>query len=407
MRSDPSGHEAVMDTYLDDAYLLDTLTTLLRTPAEAPLGQNFIDPRDPQVEHFINTLVRPHLSALAPSQMVQDEDNNVVASWGDTGPAFLLMPYSSSHHGNLMSDPYSGAVKPAPEYGVPEVCAFGRGAGKKGALAAVLAAVRAVRRSGVELRGTLAVAVNTEGYSSHRGSEAVYAMLDAARIAPVEAIMCFATGLRGGVGTRGRVDILVDVVGREAHSSVPESGLSAIEGARLALERLRGMRFERRHPRLGAEQLTPYKLTFAPVAPHTIPEIASFRLDRRIVPGTDIDEVVEEVRTLLAGLDGFSVDVQRGPYMLPWEVDADAPIVKIVGAAYRAVTGREFEVRYAAYTTDTGSTAARSIPVVEFGPHAYSVADRPTAAEFVSVESVRIAARVYLRTILEILQLPR
>ena len=44
------------------------------------------------------------------------------------------------------------------------------------------------------------------------------------------------------------------------------------------------MRFEKSHPRFGREQLTPYKLVIGPVAPHTIPEEAEFRLDRRMHP---------------------------------------------------------------------------------------------------------------------------
>lgn len=397
MRSDAAG---AIDERLDDAYLLEALTTFLRTPADAPLGQNFIDPRDPQVAHFVDQIVKPRLAALAPATLTQGDDNNLIAVWGRTGPALLLMPYTSSHHGNLMADPYSGAIGSAARHGVNEECAFGRGAGKKAGLAAVLAAVKAFRDAGAAMTGRLVVAVNTEGYSSHRGSEAIYASLDAAGVKPEGAIMCYGTGLRGGIGTRGRVDVLVDVIGRETHSSQPERGLSAIEGAWIALDRLRRMRFEKKHPRLGKEQLTPYKLTFAPIAPHTIPETASFRLDRRIVPGTNVDDVVGEVRAALRDLAEFKVAVQLGPYMLPWETDPNSRLVRTVADAYAHVTGRELELRHATYTTDTGSTAARGIPVLEFGPASYSEDDRPTATEFVSVESVRVAARVYARAAL-------
>ena len=406
MRSDIPAAARALDRALDDAYLLDGLTTFLRTPAEAPLGQNFIDPRDPQVAHFVTEVIKPRVASLEPATLTQDGDNNLVATWGGAGPTLLLMTYSSSHHGNLMEDPYSGTIESAARYGVDEVCAFGRGGGKKAALAAALAAVKALRDAALPIRGRLVVAVNTEGYSSTRGSEGVHAALKAARIAPDGAVMCFGTGLRGGIGTRGRVDILVDVIGRETHSSQPEQGLNAIDGAWMALDRLRRMRFETKHPRLGREQLTAYKLTFAPIAPHTMPETASFRLDRRIVPGTAIDAVVDEVRAVLRDLAEFRVEVRRGPYMLPWEADPGSPLVRMVARAFADVAGQDLELRYAAYTTDTGFTASHGIPVLEFGPRAYSEDDRPTAAEFVSVESVRLAARVYARTALGVLGAP-
>ncbi len=392
-----------IERHLDRVYLEDTLRTFLRTPAEAPLGQNFIAPQDPSIAHYIREVVQPRLAALGFVDVLDDEDNNLLCLAGDgVGPTLLVMPYSSSHHGNRMPDPYSGKVEPATAYGVDELCAFGRGAGKKGALAAALTAVKLIQDSGVRLRGRLVLAINTEGYSSHRGSERIFQGLAANDVRPDGAIMCVGTGLRGCIGQRGRVDIFVEVIGREAHSSRPDAGLSAIEGAYEVLRRLREMRFAKRHPRLGAEQMTPYKLEFEPIAPHTLPEVARFRIDRRLVPGSTPGEAVEEVRAVLADLAPYQIRVSQGPFMLPWETLLKSPIVRALGAAVSVCMGQDLDTFYARYTGDTGYASSRGVPSVDFGPPEYSDGDRPTATEFVSLSGVETAARVYAHAIMDV-----
>jgi acetylornithine deacetylase/succinyl-diaminopimelate desuccinylase-like protein len=392
-----------IERHLDRTYLTDTLRTLLRTPAEAPLGQNFIDPRDPSVVHYVREVIQPRLAALGFVDVLEDEDNNLLCLAGDgVGPTLLVMTYSSSHHGNRMPDPYSGKVEWAARYGVDELCTFGRGAGKKGALAAALTALKLIRDSGIRLHGRLALAINTEGYSSHRGSERIFRGLAAEGVRPHGAIMCVGTGLRACIGQRGRADVFVEVIGREAHSSQPDAGLSAIEGAYQVLTRLREMRSAKRHPRLGAEQITPYKLEFEPIAPHTLPEVARFRLDRRLVPGSTPGEAVEEVRAALADLAPYQVRVSQGPFMLPWETPLESPIVLALGAAVSVCMGRDLEVFCARYTGDTGYASARGVPSVDFGPPAYSDGDRPTATEFVPLSGVEAAARVYAHVIMDV-----
>jgi acetylornithine deacetylase/succinyl-diaminopimelate desuccinylase-like protein len=199
------------------------------------------------------------------------------------------------------------------------------------------------------------------------------------------------------------VDIFVKVTGRETHSSQPHAGLNAIDGAYEVLARLRQMRFEKSHPRLGQEQLTPYKLVVGPVAPHTIPEEAEFRLDRRLLPGSSMDAAVDEVRAALGDLSPFTMDLWRGPFMLPSETPPEAPIVKALGRAVEACRGQSLEAFYATYTGDAGYACSQGVSPVEFGPAAYGEMNRPTGTEFVPVAHVGEAARVYAHVILDML----
>jgi acetylornithine deacetylase/succinyl-diaminopimelate desuccinylase-like protein len=395
---------ATIAAQIDHTYLQDTLTTLLQTPSDAPLGQNFIDPRDPSVAHCVRNVIQPRLEALGLTDVMADEDNNLLCLGGGAQePTLLAMAYSSSHHGNRMPDPHSGKIQRASAYGVDELCAFGRGAGKNSAMAALLTALKLFRDEGIDLRGRLAVVINTEGYSSHRGSATVFRGLAAAGVRPQAALMCNGTGLRACIGQRGRVDVFVEVVGRETHSSQPSTGLSAIEGAYRVMTRLKEMRFTKNHPSLGPEQLTPYKLEFEPIAPHTLPEVARFRLDRRFLPGSTPEEAVEEVRGVLANMAPYRVNVSQGPFMLPWETPRTSPIVLALEAATRACASRELETFYARYTGDTGYASGQGVASVDFGPVAYSEEDRPTSTEFVSLSSVEATARIYAHAIMSFL----
>ena len=67
------------------------------------------------------------------------------------------------------------------------------------------------------------------------------------------------------------------VRGKAAHSSAPEQALSAIEGARQVLGRLKNVPLAGRHPLLGQRHALAYQLTFEPMAPHTLPEVARLR----------------------------------------------------------------------------------------------------------------------------------
>ena len=56
------------------------------------------------------------------------------------------------------------------------------------------------------------------------------------------AIVALGTANTIGLGNKGRIDVLVRVAGRAAHSSTPWAGVNAITGAVEAIRRLEGVR---------------------------------------------------------------------------------------------------------------------------------------------------------------------
>src|SRR5262249_22342216 len=199
------------------------------------------------------------------------------------------MTYTTAQHGNYTDPTLEGRLASGAQYGVDEPCVFGKGTSQnKGGLAATLGALKILVDESIPLRGTLLFVLNTESQSSHRCS---------IRLFDAHGLRADAGWLAMGVprillGHRGRVDVYVTIRGQAGHSSEPHLGRNAIWGLAEALGRIRtlGQRItERRHPELGAEQLEPYKLVTSPIAPHTMPAEAHLTLDRRLLPGTDVD----------------------------------------------------------------------------------------------------------------------
>ena len=64
---------------------------------------------------------------------------------------------------------------------------------------------------------------------------------------------------RVALANKGRIDVIVTVRGKAAHSSTPWVGVNAIEGARRVLDRVwrRRCRRQRAMPGLGQATLTP------------------------------------------------------------------------------------------------------------------------------------------------------
>ena len=149
--------------------------------------------------------------------------------------------------------------------------------------------------------------------------------------------------MRISLGNRGRVDVNVEIKGKASHSSAPGAGLSAIEGANEFLNRLKKLQFTESHPILGGRHAIAYQIVYEPLAPHTLPETARIRVDRRLLPGDDLDQAVEEVREAIGDLSPYEVIVSRGTHMWPALVDPQHPGVQALTEAHRKVYSEDPE----------------------------------------------------------------
>jgi acetylornithine deacetylase/succinyl-diaminopimelate desuccinylase-like protein len=383
---------------LDRAYLVETLSRLAQVPTDVPLGfDTLIEPDDPKLVHYVQHVVRPELVRLGYYDLLDVPRNNLVVQVGSgaSGRALLIQSYTPAQHHNLMENPFSGKIANAREYGRDEPAVFGRGVSQvKAHQAVMLAVLKLLRDQNIALNGRLYWSINNEGRSSHTCSTAIVEALDPK---PSFGIIQHGTGLAISLGNRGRVDVHVHVEGKVSHSSRPDEGLSAIDGAHQVIDRLKTLSWSDRHPLLGGRHAIAYKIRYAPEAPHTLPSDAYITVDRRMIPGDDPTAAMEEIRAAIGDLSPYRVTVTEGVHMLPALVASDDPGVRALQSAHKAHTGHAAETRYGQGTFDAGGPCALGVPTVMYG---VSGGIWPTGIDFVTISDVETEARVLAHLIL-------
>ena len=386
---------------IDRAYLVETLSKLAKVPTDVPLGyETFMEPDDPKLVHYVQDVIRPELVQLGFYDLIEAPANNLVVRIGSSRPtrSLIIMNYTPAQHHNLMSDPFSGKVGSARDYGFDEPAVFGQGVSQNKAHQAVMLAVlKALSESTTRLQGRLYWAINNEGRSSHFCSDAILDSLDSS---PDFGIIQIGTGLRISLGNRGRADVLVHVRGKAIHSSEPNLGLSAIDGANEVINRLKRLSWPDRHPILGGRQAIVYKIRYEPLAPHTLPSDAYLSVDRRLLPGDDADQAANEIRAIIGDLSPYEVTVSPDVYMLPALVDPHDGGVRQLLGAHTSVMGEPPELIYGQGTFDAGGPCARGVPTVMYGAAGGVGLLGP---DFMPVSAVEAEARVLANMILSYL----
>jgi len=303
---------------------------------------------------------------------------------------------AQGNEANWSHPPWSGKIT--------ERRVYGRGAADmKGGLCCAIYAAKAIRDSGVQLKGGLilesvigeedggvgSLAAVLRGYSSDG------------------AVVMEPTGLKVAPAHAGALSFRVTVPGKSAHACVREEGVSAIEKfipIYSALKALEEERNKKVNDPLYANYRLPYPLNIGKVQggtwPGTVAESLVF--DSRI--GVAVDERVEEARDSLERAVAKAAQADpwlrehlpkvewRGYQFDPSIIPVEHPIVKTVSGAYTEVTGKSPGIEGMTYASDmrhlvnTGKT-----PTLLFGPGDVRNAHGPD--EYVPVEELVAAVR--------------
>ena len=263
-------------------------------------------------------------------------------------------------------DPTSGAVS--------EGCIWGRGAvDVKGSLAAAVVAAGSLRRS--RLAGTLVVAATV-------GGEAIegLALAQVLRDHPADiVVVCAPTGLRLGLGHKGRASLVVTAEGVAAHSSLPERGVNAVYQMMEAIGRLRALR-PHQDEALGASSTEVVEIMSWP-SPGTsmVPHLSTAQLDRRVVRGETAADVLAEARQALRGLRGMTVEYHHSQLQCytgytaavddfhpAWVISASSDVVRLALDGLKRV-GQPADTFYIPYCTNGTASAEKGLPTLLYG----------------------------------------
>ncbi len=253
---------------------------------------------------------------------------------------------------------------------------YGRGAqDMKGGLAAIIGAARQLAEGGGVEAGRVVVAAVCDEEDASRGAEA-FATRCRSDIAagPWAAVVAEPTDLRIGIAHKGFAWLQVTTTGRAAHGSRPREGVDAILRMGRLLARLEEFDRQRQattaHPLLGPASL---HASFIDGGREwsTYPDRCDLRLERRTLPGEDLDEPVLEITRILESLvqqdEQFAASVDLIFARRAYELPADHDFVRRVRAA-AASAGANSELSGVSFWADSAVLGEAGIPSVLFGP---------------------------------------
>ncbi len=330
---------------------------------------------------------------------VGDDRLNVVATLrgGRPGPRLLLNAHLDTVPGYGMPDAYRARHRDGRLYG--------RGAvDMKGAMAAMLCAMRELDRTEGTFAGEL-VFVGVAG--EENGSPGMQALAARDDIAADFAVVGEPTGLRVARAHKGSMWIEATFHGQATHGSVPHEGVNAASAAARFItavdDELVPRLAERRHPLLGSATIN-VGVVRGGDRPPMVPAVCQVQLDRRLVPGEEHEEVLEELRELASRAAGPSpvrppevaeMSGTNGFRHTPLDCPGDDPGVLALGEIVADHLGLPPEPLGMTFWTDAALFAAETgTPTVVCGPG--DIAQAHSLDEWVDVAQLLAASEIYL-----------
>lgn len=318
------------------------------------------------------------------------------------GPVLLLNGHLDTVPPYAMKDPFRVRVSHGRIYG--------RGASDmKGAIAAMIGVLLAVRRSGRPLCGTLMFAgtVGEESYSP--GAD----HLVRSRTKADYVIIGESTELQPCIAHKGIVRAEAIFEGLAVHASVPERGVNAIYKASRWIRHIESKYIprlaRRKHPLLGSPTIN-IGIINGGTRAAIVPDRCSAVIDYRMLPGQKPADVLAGLRRTImeaAGNDRSPGDTIRALPLFcgvphgPMESSARSALVRALVDAYRLEFGPKIEPSGVPYWTDGALFAGiRGASVVVCGPG--HIEQAHSNAEYIERRQLHAASRMYGRVVAEL-----
>jgi succinyl-diaminopimelate desuccinylase len=215
----------------------------------------------------------------------------------------------------------------------------------------------------------------------------------------------------------GCLHLQVTVRGRQAHAAMPETGADALEAttsvlAALYEERRRIAARTSAVEGIGAPKLT-VGVIHGGINTNVVPGEVMMKIDRRIIPEEDGDEVEAALKALIekaaAAHADIAVEVKRIILAVPMK---PAPGIDTLVAALKSNAERELkteiEVKGVPLYTDARLYSEKGIPIVLYGagPRTLLEAKGHAADEHVQLSDLKAATKVIAATLRDLLKAP-
>jgi acetylornithine deacetylase/succinyl-diaminopimelate desuccinylase-like protein len=267
----------------------------------------------------------------------------------------------------------------------------------KGGIAAAVSALEILGRGGLLDRAAVQVVMTgDEEVGSARG---MVPLLETGLVRGRTAFCPEPTGLDVYIGTRGVVWLEVEVRGRGGHAGYQEHLANPIPVAAELVAAIAKLplpeRDERFTPPIPTLAVTLLDANTANRALNVIPDTARVGMDRRLLPGIEMDAAIADVERVVAAVvrPPFSAEVRSRKAWPPYITDPDQPLVRAAVQSSQR-TGRQGRIRTGQAAADSSWLGYSGIPTIVFGP-----GDPPqahTTNERLGLDELRDAIATYV-----------
>jgi acetylornithine deacetylase len=368
---------------------IQLLRDMIAIPSVNPMTTNSGAPVERAMGNFIETMLTRAGIDCERQQVAGGRDNVIGIVQGNSNGAGVML---NSHMDtvpvdNMSISPFDPTIK--------DGRIFGRGScDAKASLAAMLTAVINYAQQS-DRPATVVFAAMADEEFSFSGS---WKLIE--KQWPVSAcVIGEPTRLRRVIAHKGLVRWRISVEGLSAHGATPELGRNAVyDAARVVLalqEFARQLSTGESHHLLGHTTLNVGRISGGQSV-NIVPDRCVLEAEMRLLPNADGQHCLEECLEFVRARVGPEVQLTfEEPYLLDpaMETPSDALIVTSLGEARQQEIGDAGALEGANYGTDGSKLARAGIQTVICGPG--DIAQAHTDSEFVEVEQVELAARVY------------
>jgi acetylornithine deacetylase/succinyl-diaminopimelate desuccinylase family protein len=401
----------VADSFYDFQRAVKFLKAIVRIPSDNPPGDctrhanetaKLLEELRFKVErHKVpDTLVRKHGMRSVTNLIVRERFG------AGTGPVIAL-----NAHGDVVPPGQGWTVDP---YGAVERngAIYGRGAAvSKSDFATYAFALRALKARPEGLNGTVELHFT---YDEEAGGDIGPKWLLDQKITSPDLVICAGFSYSIVTAHNGCLHLEVTVQGKQAHAAMPETGHDALAAANniltaLYAERKRLSKTKSATPGIGSPKLN-IGLISGGINTNVVPDLVTFRLDRRFIPEENGRNVERDLKALIekaVRAKGIEVGIKR--ILLADPLKAVKGIEKLVEPLQRhakVVLNRQIKATGVPLYTDARHYAARKIPTVLYGagPKSILEANAHRADEHVQLKDLDAAITIVSATLRDLLK---
>ena len=277
---------------------------------------------------------------------------------------------------------------------------WGRGAADmKGGIAALIVASTELARSGLPLRGDLILALTAGEEVDSLGATAIAARTE---LGPAQAVIIPEPSDNDVyIAEKGALWLELSTHGKTAHGAMPELGENAVLMMVDLIIELRKLQIPfKEHPMLGGFSMSVNTIQGG-MKTNVVPDSCVVTVDMRTVPGQRHDEIVEQIKEMIAGLSrrnpSFRGSVKVANDRLPVETSPEEPAVRLFIDILAELLGdRPTPKGVRCYTDATALVPAFKAPMIICGPGDPKLAHQPN--ENIVIEKLVQAVKIYTLT---------